>query len=303
MDVLTDALRTLPLSGSLLFRAELRAPWGIAVGAQETAPFHLLVSGESWLKVDGGRAVRLLEGDVSAVVRGQPHKLLSSPTADSVPFTDLLGNQAIGNCPRITHGGEGPATTMLCGYFQFDRKIRHPLIPVLSDLMRVRAADSGPWLANMLAAVDAESDARRPGFGAFIDRMCGLIFVQMVRAHLEKLPPDSRPWLAGLRDESVAAAMSLIHGDLQRSWSVQELASRCAMSRSAFAARFTKKIGESPVRYLTRWRMMRAAHHLRNEGLTVAQAMDRVGYSSESTFSRAFKRYVGASPGAHGRGL
>lgn len=188
---------------------------------------------------------------------------------------------------------------MLCGFFKFDRASAHPLLRALPDVIHVNAGPDASLVDGLVTLVDKESAAPRPGSGALVDLMCGLLLVQMLRAQLAVDPDAAASWILGLNDRRIATALQLIHERPGAPWTVAALASRVAMSRSAFAARFADCVGEGPMSYLARCRILRAAHVLGTESLSVAEAMHRVGYQSESSFSKAFVRYLGCSPAAY----
>ncbi|HSS93887.1 MAG TPA: AraC family transcriptional regulator [Candidatus Dormibacteraeota bacterium] len=299
MDPLSEALRSLPLSGCLIARAELNEPWGISLSGFDAAVFHVMISGSCWLDPAGGSRVHLTSGDIGVLMHGQPHTLRSDPDAPATDFADLLAHCAPDRFPTIHLDGGGRSATMLCGFFKFDRQSAHPLLRMLPDVVHVNAGGDAPLLEGLLALADKESAAPRPGSGALVDLMCGLLLVQMLRAQLSVDPDAAAPWILGLKDRRVATALDLIHERPGASWTVASLASRVAMSRSSFAARFAECVGEGPMSYLARCRILRAAHMLGTDRLSVAEAMHRVGYRSESSFSKAFVRCLGCTPGAY----
>jgi transcriptional regulator GlxA family with amidase domain len=146
--------------------------------------------------------------------------------------------------------------------------------------------------------VVAESRNKRPGGEAMLERMSEMMFVDAVRRHVDSLPEDSLGWLGGLRDRFVGRALALIHDAPGAPWTVEELAGRVGLSRSAFHERFAAVIGQSPMQYLASWRMQVGAALLRNTNSPVASVAQEVGYDSEASFGKAFKRLVGSTPGA-----
>jgi AraC-like DNA-binding protein len=144
----------------------------------------------------------------------------------------------------------------------------------------------------------AETRDLRPGGEAVITRLSDVLVIQAIRCWIEADPTAQSGWLGALRDPQIGRALSLIHGDPARAWSVASLADELAMSRSSFAARFTELVGEPAMQYVTRWRMQVATSSLQEEGATVAELANRLGYRSEAAFARAFKRVVGNAPGA-----
>jgi AraC-like DNA-binding protein len=299
VDPLSEALRSLPMSGCLIARAELSAPWGMGLDRFDAAVFHVVLSGSCWLDAGEGRRILLKPGDIAVLMHGQAHRLMSEPSAAITSFSDLMQHCVPGRFPSIGIEGGGDGVAMLCGFFKFDRQTSHPLLRALPDLIHVNTGTGTGSLENLVAMADAESTTPRPGSAALTDLLCGLLLVQMLRAQLAVDSRAAAPWIHGLQDRPIGAALELIHESLAKAWTVAQLASAVAMSRSSFARRFVECVGESPMRYLARCRILRAAQMLDAEDLSASEAMHRVGYESESSFSKAFQRCLGCTPAAY----
>ena len=293
------ALRSIPMSGSLIARAELAAPWGLGLERFGAAVFHVMLSGAGWLRTEEGRTIRLSSGDVAVLMRGQRHELMSEKGAPITSFADLMEHCVPGRFPSIGIAGGGDHASMLCGFFKFERQTSHPLLRALPDLIHVNAGAGPEMIEGLVAMADAESALPRPGSGALTDLLCGLLLVQVLRAQLSVDPRAAAPWIHGLDDPRVGTALELIQGSPQEHWTVARLASAVAMSRSNFAQRFAACVGESPMRYLARCRILHAARLLDAERLSVTEAMEKVGYQSESSFTKAFQRHLGCTPAAY----
>jgi len=299
MDPLSVALRSIQMSGSLIARAELTAPWGLGLEPFGAAVFHVILSGSGWLRTEESRTIRLSAGDVAVLMRGQRHTLMSEPGVPITSFADLVQHCVPGRFPSIGIAGGGEHATMLCGFFKFERQTSHPLLRALPELIHINAGAGAGMIEGLVAMADAESAVPLPGSGALTDLLCGLLLVQVLRAQLAVDSRVAAPWIHGLEDARVGAALELIHEAPQRDWTVARLASAVAMSRSNFAKRFAVCVGESPMRYLARCRILRAAQVLDAERLSVTEAMQSVGYESESSFTKAFQRHLGCTPGAY----
>jgi AraC-like DNA-binding protein len=300
MDPLSEALRTLPMSGCLIARAELSAPWGLGLDRFGAAVFHVMLDGSCWLDPGAGRRIRLRSGDIAVLMRGEPHLLFSDREVAVTRFAELMEHCVPGQFPEIGIEGGGDRATMLCGFFNFDRGTTHPLLRALPDIIHVNVTGGGLGVLDALVAMaDAESGSPRPGSGALTDLLCGLLLVQVLRAQLAVDSEAAAPWIHEMQDSRIGAALDLIHGDPAKQWTVARLASAVAMSRSSFAPRFVASVGEPPMRYVARCRVLRAAQLLDADRLSVSEAMHRVGYGSESSFSKAFHRYLGCSPGTY----
>src|SRR5256886_2749237 len=287
------------MSGSLIARAELTAPWGLGLEPFGAAIFHVVLSGSGWLRTEEGRPIRLSTGDVAVLMRGQRHELMSEPGVPITSFADLVQHCVRGRFPSIGIAGGGEHATMLCGFFKFERQTSHPLLRALPELIHINAGAGAGMIEGLVAMADAESAMPLPGSGALTDLLCGLLLVQVLRAQLAVDSRVAAPWIHGLEDARVGTALELIREAPQRDWTVARLASAVAMSRSNFAKRFAVCVGESPMRYLARCRILRAAQMLDAERLSVTDAMQSVGYESESSFTKAFQRHLGCTPAAY----
>jgi len=306
-DPLSDVLRAVRLDGAFFYAVQASQPWSVeAVAAKELTPqvlpgaehlisYHILTSGRCWGGLTGEPAVPLGPGDVIVFPHGDPHVMSSDPKLHSEPATP-------GRFPETVTLGDGEVTaTFVCGFLGCDRRPFNPLVSTLPRQLHLPGLSSG-WLQSFARQVVEESQARRVGADSVLTRLAELMFVEVLRRYIETLPAEQRGWLAGLRDDAIGRALGLLHGDPARAWTLDELAAGVAMSRSAFADRFTTLVGQPPMQYLTHWRMQLAAGRLAAGSAKVAAIAEQVGYESEEAFSRAFKRLMGVSPGAWRRG-
>lgn len=304
MDVLTDVIDSLRLTSSLYCRTELSAPWGMELAQSEAAHFHVVEQGTCslWLS-DDGTAIALKGGDLVVLPHGRGHLLVDHPRTATLPLDRLAPSHQSGAYPLVRHGGGGTVTRMICGSFRFQRRATHPLLALLPPLIHVRGQQGRvqPWLEPTLRFLADESHGQLPGARTIITRLTDIIFVQAVRAWLSELPEGEGGWLGALRDHQIGPALAQIHREPSAPWTVASLAEQAAMSRSAFASRFTRLVGEPPMAYAVRWRMHLAAIWLRDDDLDLSEIARRAGYESEPAFSKAFKRHHGVSPGAFRR--
>ena len=304
-DALGDALHFLRMNGSYYCRSEFTAPWGLELPPMEGLLwFHVLTSGHCSLEVDGAEPLALEPGDLALVSRGDGHRLRSEPGARTPAIEELDLEQVGDRYETLRHGGGGAASNMVCGAARFDHPAARNLVEVLPQIIHV-AASGGPdtdWIRSTVRLMAAEAISPRPGGETVVTRLADILVVQAIRAWIDTDPAAQTGWLGALQDRQIGRAIVLIHEDPARGWTVASLAHGLAMSRSAFAARFTQLVGEPAMHYLARWRMNLALDFLGEDGATVAAVAGRLGYQSEAAFSRAFKRIVGVSPGAVRRG-
>lgn len=303
LDVLTDILASLRLRGGVHFRCKFSAPWGMAMKSSTVAEFHLITRGQCWLRLHRRKdAIPLLAGDVIVLPHGDPHALVDSPSREAEPAEKIVGRQSLEHYGPVVFGGEGIPADILCGYFEFDRASRHALVAALPPLIHIRAADAVEfeWLQTAVRFIAHETREPRPGTDAVVQRLVEVLFIQVLRAYIRQADMP-RGILAALADKQIGAALGLMHAGPERPWSLAALGRQVAMSRSAFAARFGELVGQPPMEYLARRRMEKARELLRADALSTAAIAAAVGYQSEASFSKAFKRMIGSSPGAYRR--
>jgi AraC-like DNA-binding protein len=298
MDVLTDVLETLRFQSTLYCRVEIGAPWGLCFAPTRIATFHVIDRGGCWLLIDGeARMTYLAGGDLVVFPQGAGHQLRDAP--ETPPITTIHLDQQIPSQPEVRrYPSAGDATRFLCGLFDFEQALGHPLLAMLPTCIHIKgeAGQSVSWLDATLKFLGSEVGSGRLGSDTLVRRLTDMLFIQVIRAWAEAGQAQERGWLAALRDPQIGAALALIHRQPERPWTVATLAAAVIMSRSAFAARFTHLVGAPPLQYLRRWRMQRGIDVLLRTERRIAEIASLVGYESEVTFSQAFKREVGYAP-------
>jgi AraC-like DNA-binding protein len=313
MDALSDVLKSVRLAGACYLDGEFTAPWCIRgelsvpavrarlAGADHVAFFHFLTEGTCKVRLaEGGEVMTAKAGDLIFFPQEGRHLMgtdlhLAPMEADAfaaspnIPDAEML---------QLRYGGGGVVTRFVCGYLACERSTFRPLFEALPRLLCIPVGD-GPasaLLGELLRAGVRESSAMRPGADSMLAKVAELLFVEAMRRYMESLPPGGKGWLAGVRDAQVGRALSLLHAEPTRAWTVDDLSRAVALSRSALAERFAALVGESPMHYLTRWRLARAALMLREGRQPVMRVAERSGYESETAFNRAFKREFGIPP-------
>lgn len=297
-DVLTDVLSTLALRGRVFCVSELSTPWSIRFEPSSFAHFHVIERGHAWALLDGEqRPFPLHGGDLVVFPHGGGH-LLADPLQEEPVGIRSLISPGSGGCNVIRHGGGGQETRMTCGSFELGSPAGNPLLAVLPPLLHVPGHEGqvAEWLAPTLRLLTHE--ARHPSLGTetLLTRLTDIVFVQAVRAWLADMPDGQAGWLGALRDPQIGAALGLLHRQPNAEWNLETLAKKVGMSRSPFAARFTRLVGEPPLTYLAKWRLHLAADRLARGNGSVKEVAAHSGYESEAAFSKAFKKAYGAAP-------
>ena len=315
-DPLSDVLRTVKLRGALFFMIDATSPWCVEVphprdyadiilpNARHVVSYHVAVEGGGLASVSGSEPVAFNAGDIIVFPHAAPYLMLSapgvSPELDREQTLQFFRDLAAGKLPFVIPegGGKNPKAKFICGFLGCDLSPFNPLFATLPHILHIRRTNSSQadLLDQLIDLAMAEVQSRRAGGESIRLGLCELMFVELLRRHLETLSANAPGWLAGLRDPTVGRALSLLHAAPARDWTLDELARSSGASRTILAERFARCVGEPPMRYLTLWRMQLAARLLTDGVTKVATVGEQVGFRSEAAFSRAFKNVTGHSP-------
>ncbi|MGF9562096.1 AraC family transcriptional regulator [Neorhizobium sp. JUb45] len=297
-DPLSEMLRGLRLDGVEYGRCRLAEPWATAFPAQDAARFHFIQSGCAVLQLAGhDEWLELKAGDAVLLPRGDAHVLASRSDVSPVPFerygrTKICSGVYDVQCQEMLRG----STQVFNGSMRFNVDRLHPLLQMMPDVMTtIDLARSEPTIPHLLDAMAREVDMDRVGAGGILARLADVLMATMIRTWVEHGCGKTNGWIAAVRSPDVGRVLAAIHLEPERDWTVAELARHMGASRSGFAERFAKVVGETPARYVARVRMHQARLWLK-EGMRVAVIAERLGYDAEASFSRAFKRIIGAPP-------
>lgn len=304
MDVISDILTHIPVKGHTTGLLSLRGEWAFESPKNNEAVFHVISKG-SVLITSGTETTLLREGDMVLFTQGHSHVLSSSQGAPMITFAEEDTRVRIHTVERekitdVIKQGDGPETAIICARFNFESAAASKLIRNFPNHIALprESDDTSSWIEPMLRRIAMEARSETPGALAAMDGLLNVLFVHFMRQWLGKSSSEHLGLLKGLLDPHVSKALHMMHNDPAQDWSVGGLATEVGMSRSNFAARFSQIIGEPPLRYLTRWRMIRASSELENQpNRALGEIAMSVGYDSEASFSAAFKRQFGKPPG------
>lgn len=319
MDVLSDVLAAIRLTGAIFFDIDAGTPWvgesprareianAIMPGAQHIISFHAALSGGfwttldddevPWMRIDAGDVIVYPHGDGDVLsstpdTRGQtnPLTMYYRPVDEHLPFQLIMG------------GGEEPRTHFICGYLGCVVRPFNPLVGALPKYIHSRPLDGETPVTDLFRMALSAGRRGRPGSETVLAKIGELMFVEIIRRHIDALPDESKGWFAGLRDRHVGQVLQLLHGRPAEPWTLDRLAREAGLSRTVLAERFVQHMALSPMQYLMHWRMQLAARQMENPEISLAQVAADVGYESEAAFQRAFKKVVGVPPGLWRRG-
>lgn len=300
VDVLSDVFEMVRLRGTLYFRTDFSPPWAVTVPAYAgAARFHLVVQGRCHVALTSGEAVELGPGDLVMIPRGLEHVMSDHPQRTPAPYEEVM--QASGYTGRgafvIGTGNPQAATQMVCGHLGFSPGADHPLLRALPTLIVLTQADRArhPLLDDILRLVARRAFTDDLGSAAAIARLSEVFFMEALRASVERHPELARV-LAAMTDAHIGRALELVHKTPGDPWSVDSLATAIGMSRSRFAERFTDLLGQSPMAYVSEWRLQKAIARLTVSDVSVKEVAAEAGYQSAAAFTRAFTQRFGKPP-------
>jgi AraC-like DNA-binding protein len=317
MDVLSEALGSVRMTGAIFYDAICTAPWGFAVpamqrvahllapGTERVIGYHLVAEGRAFVRLEDTPGVPLTAGDVVIFPHGDPHTVTNGTPSVLVDSGASIGSSLTGNLETMRLGGGGESTRFVCGYFGCERHAARLFLAGLPSIiiMNLRSDAGGQWLENSIRHLLDEAGSGRAGRMALLSKMAEALFIETLRRYMQKLPPEQNGWLAGARDPVVGGVLALMHRKPRHPWTMGELAAEIGASRSVVAERFIQFLGEPPLTYLSRWRLQLAARRLQTTQMSVLRVASEVGYESEAAFNRAFKREFGLPPAQYRRKL
>jgi AraC-like DNA-binding protein len=310
MDVLSTVLKTVKLEGAMFYNAEFSAPWSFrsppsCMVAPYLSPepkhviiYHLLTHGQAYANVEDGPRMPLYAGDIVVFPHGDPHFMGNGRDSKTTDFAQILKEIMAQGLKLATMGGGGEITRFVCGYLVCDQQLSKAFLGGLPPMFKVGIGNdsSGQWLESSIRYSVDQAAVSGTGSEIVVAKLSEALFVETLRRYVDLLPPEQTGWLAGARDPEVGNALALVHGQPSDPWTIAELAKRVGVSRSVLAERFRHFLGIPPMAYLTRLRLQLGAQLLSSTGHSVAEIASQVGYESEPSFNRAFKREYGSPP-------
>jgi AraC-like DNA-binding protein len=297
-DPLTNMLRGLRLDGVEYGRCRMAEQWGYVFPAQTNARFHFVADKGCWMQTPGKKWIQLKAGDAVLIPRGETHVLASEPQASPSPFPrwecELIGDNVF---DFGSNKNQADGSVLFCGSMQFNWASSHPLLRMMPDVMRSHELMlREPAVPFLLETMIAELSLDRIGAAGMLARLADVLAAQIIRSWVEHDCGDSTGWIAAMRDPEIGRVLAAIHAQPDSDWTVETLASLMGASRSSFANRFARIVGDTPARYVVRVRMHQARQWMVRDRMRISDVAHRLGYESEASFSRTFKRIMGSPP-------
>jgi len=310
MDALSDVLRVMRLKGGVFLHGDYFEPWCLSVRVKpencasyfgdmvHVIPYHFVLEGVMRVRMEDGIELALEAGESVLFPRNDPHLLGSDTTLPAIPGELVAQPPSNGGLATIRLGEGGPRTRVVCGFLGADAVRGSPVLEALPAMLRIdtRAGESGDWVQSTFRFAAERIAAGDTGSEVLMSKLSELLFVEAIQRYAASLTTGETGWLAALKDPYVSRALALMHARIAESWTVDALGREVGLSRSALADRFGAILGMPPMQYLATWRIHAAAHELLNSGKSILQVAQEVGYDSEASFTRAFKRLMDAPP-------
>lgn len=310
MDVLSDILRVVKLDAALFFNGEFSAPWcfsarpskdiahHLSSSAGHVIIYHLLTEGRAYARLAEGTREELSAGDIVIFPHGDAHFLGNGWPEKPVDSIKAFGKNMAGELKVARYGGSGEITRFICGYMACHPRLSEVFLAGLPPMFKVNLskAPSGDWIEKSIRFSVGQTEGTIATSSLVTTRLSEVLFVETLRGYINSLSANQIGWLAAARDPVVGQALSLLHKEPDQAWTILNLARSVGLSRTRLAERFRHFLGESPIAYLTHWRLKLAAEMLQTGEESIAQVAVRVGYSSEASFNRAFKREFACPP-------
>ena len=315
-DVLSEMLHAVRLTGAVFFNGSFTAPFRIVSPKRfdERTPlahlhhisiFHLVAHGGCTFETATGQRRDVGPGDILLIPFADAHKFWSGSATDIAYIPDLVQPGPIEGMLTARYGGGGEETRLVCGYLESSEFLFAPVFRTLPELLVEHTGDGrvGELIASTTREIIALVDAATPGSQLMLGRLMEMLFVEVLRRHIARLPSGSQGWFAAINDPIVGRALQLVHADPGRRWTADSLAREAGSSRTVLAERFNALLGRPPIDYVTSWRIQLAAERLRGTEAGIGKIAADVGYESEAAFNRAFKRVTGITPGRWREGV
>ena len=293
MDVLSDILKKIKLSSAVYFKSDFSSPWGMDIPKGPFAQFHIVTRGQCILKIKNA-TIQLFAGDIIVFPLGTSHWLADIESSDRQAGQDVV--QAIMNGKSLFTGDQ-ISTTLVCGHFEFDKRIDHPFVNELPEMIHITDAEKKElsWLESIANLVIQEAGNEQSGSNVIVNKLGEVLFIHVLRAYIQKNSSE-KGFLAAIQDERISKVLKAVHGSPEKDWQLVTLAQIAGMSRTSFSSQFKTLIGDTPLNYITQWRMLQAKELLVESDKSVGEIAEEVGYQSEAAFNRVFKKRIEKTP-------
>jgi len=299
MDVLSSILDSIKLKAIVYSQARFSAQWGIDVPQDSNSQFWRVIKGSCYIKLPGEKAVKMKAGDFIFIPHGSSHLMYSKPGNMCVPAPQYV--RSLQSKKPMFQGDEGE-TILIGGHFEFASQEQHPFLKALPKIIKVDNSniELSLWMQHIASFMNEELCGEKPGGKVIQGRLAEVLFILIIRYYLEREDVETG-FLLALKDPRISDSLKLMHDAPEKDWTLEQLATSVGMSRSLYSKEFKRLTGETPLTYLTNWRILRSKEFLAEKKTNISEIAGDVGYQSEAAFNRIFKSKVGETPASYRR--
>lgn len=299
MDALSGILDSVKIKAVVYPKFYFTSSWGIEIGQDSYSQFWRLSKGTCYLRVPGEKAIKMNVGDFVFIPHGSTHRISGKPNNACVPASQY--GKALRSGKPLFQGKE-EETILMGGHFEFTSSVQHPFIKTLPKVIHLNNAtkELNLWLQQAALLMDEEISGEKIGSKLILGRLVDILFVLIIRVYLEQVDVKEG-FLMALKDNRISNSLKSMHESFEKDWTLHQLASTVGMSRSLYCREFKRLVGETPLSYLTNWRILKSKEILSESKENISEVANRVGYQSEAAFNRLFKSKVGETPASYRR--
>lgn len=291
-DVLGDVLETLRFRGSVFFRSELAAPWGMSLAPAGIPRFHIAFSGDCFVGTQGEEGVKVQEMDVIMLPTGRSHWIADQVGRRLIPSERAGEACELGN-PLFQRGDI--TNRLMCGLVHYDQEASHPILDSLPEMLHFPQLEPNGSIWRTAELIETEIQRTQNNHGPIVDRLTEVLFLQLLKHYVEG-SDDATGFISALRDRRVHRALTFIHQNPGYDWSLSSLSEQVGMSRATLVRRFQDAVDMAPMTYIASWRIMKAYNLVKYTSDTLEQVALSVGFRSARTLAKAFQRHYGLTP-------
>ena len=291
-DLVGDVLETLRFKGSIFFRSDLAAPWGMSLDKVDIPRFHIAMSGSCFVGSDNAEPVNFHHMEIVMLPRGSSHWIADQPGRQLISSLQAGEACELGN-PLFQQGKI--TQSLMCGMVHYDKASSHPIIDSLPQVLHFQGLVSEDPIWKTVIIIESEMQRTRGKGGTIVDRLTEVLFLQLLNRYVHK-NKEVTGFLVALRDKRIHKALTLIHLDPNFNWSIASLGERVGMSRATLVRHFQSSVGLAPMAYILNWRMMKAYNLIKYSSANLEHIAEQVGFASARTLSKAFQRHYAVTP-------
>lgn len=299
MDALSQILDSVKLKAVVYQLTRFSTQWGVQVAQDENSQFWRLQRGTCYIIMPGAKPIKMNVGDFVFIPHGSAHIICSKPGVMAMPAGHYVESLRMG---KPMFQGDEEETVLIGGHFEFASSAQHPFLTSLPRIIQIDGSniELSQGMKYIASFMNEEMCDTLPGSKVILSRLAEVLFILIIRSYLQRADVVDG-FLLALKDERISQSLKVMHDEPSKDWTLHQLANAAGMSRALYAKEFKRLAGDTPLSYLTNWRILKAKELLLDRKKNISEVADNVGYQSEAAFNRLFKSKVGETPASYRR--